>query len=306
MKILARGAWMICFACCACCALLAPMPARAQMDYVYGSIGTPGDTDNFVYVLFDEALTRTSAKWGSYVLRTVPEVPRNRQIRELGAGKGSTTLAILGTAHDIGEYLRPILIPIDKGLVGYRLLLIRRGDQERFSAVRTVADLKTFSFGQNFSWDDVGILRANGLAVQASEDFEGLFQMLNRGRFDALPRGLGEIQREFDGRKVLYPDLQIETTLLIHYPLPVYIWFQRSPAGAKLSARLEEGLRAMIADGTYDAIFRKYYRANLAELDVAHRRVLQLDNPLLPADTPLGDPRLWLSAEQLGAFAAQH
>jgi hypothetical protein len=292
---------MICFA---CCALWAQGRAWAQMDYVYGAIGKPGDTDNFVYALLDEALTRTSAKWGSFVLRTVPEVPRNRQIRELGAGKGSTTLAILGTAHDIGEYLRPILIPIDKGLVGYRLLLIRQGDQERFGAARNAADLKAFSFGQNFSWDDVDILRANGLTVQPGDDFEGLFQMLNRGRFDALPRGLGEIQREFSERKDLYPGLQVEKTLLIHYPLPVYLWFQRSSAGSKLSARLEEGLRSMIADGTYDAIFWKYNRAVLADLGLAHRRVLQLDNPFLPADTPLGDARLWLTPEQLGVAPA--
>ena len=300
---LARGAWMVCFACCAL--LLAPAPAPAQMDYVYGAIGKPGDTDNFVHVLFEEALTRTSAKWGPYVLRSVPEVPRNRQIRELGAGKGTTTLAILGTAHDIGEYLRPILIPIDKGLVGYRVLLIRRGEQERFSAVRTAVDLKTFTFGQNFSWDDVDILRANGLTVQAGDDFEGLFQMLARGRFDALPRGIGETQTEFSQRKDAYPDLQIEKSLLIHYPLPVYIWFQRSPAGSRLSARLEEGLRSMIADGTYDAIFYKYYHAALADLDLAHRRVLQLDNPLLPPNTPLGDGRLWATPDQLGGMTAK-
>jgi hypothetical protein len=299
MSRLARGAFLFCFACCAL--LLAQGPARAEMDYIYGYIGRADDHDNYVYALLDEALARTQGKWGDYGLRTVPEVPRNRQIRELETGKGSTiTMAVLGTAHDVGKHLRPVAIPVDKGLVGYRALLIRRSDQARFAAVRSAEDLKPFAFGQNFIWDDVDILKANGLTVQVGDDFEGLFQMLTRGRFDALPRGLGEISREFSERSELYPDMQIEKTLLIHYPLPIYFWFSRNPAGEKMAQRLEEGLWSMIDDGTFDRIFWKYNRAILQGLDLAHRRVIQLDNPFLPADTPLADTRLWLSPEQLG------
>ena len=295
---LAREAWRICFACCAL--LLAGRVQAEPMDYVYGYFSKTGDHDNYVFALIDEALTRTSAKWGPYTLHTVLEVPRNRQIRELETGTGSITFAVLGTAHDIGKHLRPILIPVDKGLVGYRLLLVRRADQKRFAHVREPGDLKQFSFGQNFIWDDVDILRANGLTVQTGDDFEGLFQMLNRSRFDAFPRGVGEIGREFIEYGPLYPDLEIEKDLLIHYPLPIYFWFPRNPAGEKLAERLEEGLRSMLADGAYDAIFWKYNRAVLQGLGLTHRRVLTLDNPFLPPDTPLDDARLWLTPEQLG------
>lgn len=298
MRRLARGAWMI--LCFACCALSAQAGLRAEMTYVYGYIGLSDDHDNYVYAVLDEALARTRGKWGSYVLRTVPEVPRNRQIRELETNTGSITLAVLGTAHDIGQHLRPVLIPVDKGLVGYRLLLIRHAEQGKFGAVRDLDDLKPFIFGQNFTWDDVDILRANGLAVQTGDDFEGLFQMLNRSRFDAFPRGVGEIGREFAEHQTPYPALQIEKSLVLHYPLPVYFWFSRSAEGEKLAERLEEGLRTMIGDGTYDGIFWKYNRTVLQGLDLARRRVLELNNPFLPADTPLGDARLWLTPEQLG------
>jgi len=301
---LARGAWTICFA---CCALLLALAARAEpMRYAYDYVGRPDHNDNFVYALVAEALNRTAAEWGPYDLQTVPEVPRNRQIRDLESGGGRITFAVLGPAHDIGRRLRPILIPVDKGLVGYRLLLVRRTDQPRFGAVREERDLKRFSFGQNFIWDDVEIMRANGLTVETGEDFDGLFQMLNRSRFDAFPRGIGEIGREFAEYSPQYPGLEIEKDLLIHYPLPIYFWFSRSPAGEKLADRLEEGLRSMIADGVYDFIFWKYNRTALQGLGLARRRVLNLDNPFLPADTPLGDTRLWLTPEQLGVVAAQH
>jgi len=287
---------MICFA---CCALLVQGRIHAEMTYVYGYIGPSDDHDNYVYAVLDEALSRTRGKWGAYLLRTVPEVPRNRQIRELETGTGSITLAVLGTAHDIGEHLRPVLIPVDKGLVGYRLLLIRRSEQAKFATVRDLDDLKLFTFGQNFTWDDVDILRANGLTVETGDDFDGLFQMLNRSRFDAFPRGIGEIGREFAEHQQLYPALQIEKTLVLHYPLPIYFWFSRGAEGEKLAARLEEGLRSMLADGSYDGIFWKYNRTMVKRLDLSRRRVLELNNPLLPADTPLDDARLWLSSDQL-------
>ena len=291
----ARGALMIC-----CALLLAHAVRAAPMAYVYGYFNPSDERDNYVYALLDAALSRTSAQWGPYELHTVPEVPRNRQIRELETGSGGITFAVLGTAHDIGKHLRPIPIPVDKGLEGYRLLLVRRADQPRFSSVHASADLKPFIFGQNFTWDDVDVLRANGLAVQTGDDFDGLFQMLNRGRFDAFPRGVGEIGREFLEYSQHDPGLAIEKDLVIHYPLPIYFWFPRTPEGDKRADRLEEGLRAMLADGGFDALFWKYHRAVLQGLGLAHRRVLELDNPFLPSETPLSDSHLWLSPEQLG------
>lgn len=282
-----------------CLLLAAQIGARAQMDYVYGTIRPADAKDDYVHALLDEALSRTQGKYGPYAITPVPELPRNRLVRVLEAGTGRINLAILGTAHGVGRKLRPILIPVDKGLVGYRLMLIRGARQAEFDRVRSIADLKRFSFGQDFTWDDVDILKANGLTVQTGEDFEGLFQMLMRNRFDVFPRGLGEIGREFEEHGGLYPDLRIEKGLLLHYPLPVYFWFSRNARGEALAARLEEGLRAMVADGTFDRIFWKFNRATLRGLDLDHRRVLELANPLLPPDTPLSDNRLWLSSGQL-------
>jgi hypothetical protein len=275
------------------------------MSYVYGYIGKVGDHDNYLYALVDAALARTRAKWGPYEVRTVAEVPRNRQIREIETGSGAITMAILGPAHDLARHLRPIAIPVDKGLVGYRMLMVREADLARFATFRSPVDLKPIVFGLNFTWDDVDILRANGLTVKTGDDFEGLFSMLMRSRFDAFPRGIGEIGREFDEHKDSYPALRLERTLLLHYPLPIYFWFARTPSGENMARRLEEGLWSMIGDGSFDQIFWKYHRPALQGLDLPHRRVLQLDNPFLPAGTPLSDSRLWLTPEQLGVLGVR-
>lgn len=296
----ARGALLACFAYC----LLFCAPAWAGMDYVYSGMGDADNHDDFVSMVLIGALDRTVPAYGPYRLRKIPELPRNRQVHDLENGSGEITFAILGTAHDIGAHLRPIRIPIDKGMVGYRVLLIRRERQADFAAVRTLDDLRRFSLGQNFSWDDTEILKANKLTVETGDDFEGLWQMLERKRFDAFPRGISEIAPELRLRGPTYPGLGIEKTLLLYYPLPLYFWFSPGPQGEALAKRLEAGMWSMINDGSYDALLWKFNRPALEGLDMARRRVLVLNNPLLPPQTPLNDPRLWVSPSQLGLVSA--
>lgn len=301
MRRAVRGALMVCFACC----LLLCASAKAEMAYVYSGLGDPETRDDFVSMLLAAALDRTVPAYGPYSVRKVSEQPRNRQIRDLESGAGTITFAILGTAHNVSAHLRPIRIPIDKGLVGYRILLIRHSQEADFAAVKSLDDLKRFSFGQGFSWDDADILRANDLTVQEGDDFEGLYQMLAKKRFDAFPRGISEAAPELRLRSSLYPELEIEKTLLLYYPLPLYFWFSHTPKGEEQAKRLEEGMWSMINDGSYDALLWKFNRSTLEGLDMAHRRVLVLNNPLLPPQTPLSDARLWVSPAQLGLMAAQ-
>jgi hypothetical protein len=289
-----------------CFAWLLGGSAKAEMAYIYSGMGEIESRDDFVSMLLIGALDRTVPVYGPYSLRKIAELPRNRQIWDLENGGGDINFAILGTAQNISEHLRPILIPIDKGMAGYRVLMIRHQQQPAFAATRTLDDLKKYNYGQGFSWDDVDILKANGLRVTTGDNFEGLYLMLARKRFDAFPRGLSEIVPEFRLRGPAHPELQIEKTLLLFYPLPLYFWFSRDAKGEALAKRLEEGLWGMINDGSYDTLFWKYNRSTLEGLDMPHRRVLVLNNPLLPPQTPLGDPRLWISPDQLGLMDVSH
>jgi hypothetical protein len=89
------------------------------------------------------------------------------------------------------------------------------------------------------------------------------------------------------------PELAIEKNLVFYYPLPMYFWFSRTEEGRRLAARAEEGMWAMIADGTYDRIFDAHQRHKIETLRLAKRRTLAIPNPLLGPETPLADRRLW-------------
>jgi hypothetical protein len=118
--------------------------------------------------------------------------------------------------------------------------------------------------------------------------------MLARGRFDFFSRGVGEVVDEYEARKKDLPDIAIERTLLVYYPWPRYFYCSNTPQGHRLASRLEKGLKSLIADrSAFDPIFDKYFGKCLQQLDLKSRRLLKIENPTLPPDTPLDRKEFW-------------
>jgi len=98
---------------------------------------------------------------------------------------------------------------------------------------------------------------------------------------------------EYDQRKERLPSLCIEDHIIFYYPLPMYFWFPKTAEGRRLAARAEEGMRMMIADGTYDRIFDKYQRSKIERLRLKDRKIFSITNPNVGPETPFADKRLW-------------
>ena len=239
------------------------------------------------------ALEKTKAKWGPY--RMVPSelMSERRQAFELKSGSGKLTVMYLGTTPDFERNLVPVRIPVDRNLGGYCIFLIRNGEQARFDAVKSLDDLRKFSYGLGLGWIDVDILKANRFKVVTGSSYDGLFEMLVNRRFDVFLRGAVEVLDEYDRRKTALPDMRIENGILFYYPLPMYFWFPKNDEGRRLSARAEEGMRAMIADGTYDRIFDRHQRHKIERLRLRERRMFTIHNPFVGPETPFADKRLW-------------
>jgi hypothetical protein len=141
----------------------------------------------------------------------------------------------------------------------------------------------------------VPILEGAGLTVVQGGSYEGLFKMLAARRFDAYNRSASEIWQELESRKGEIPGMAIERHLLLHYPLPAYFWFARSEQGRRLAERVRVGLDSMVADGTLEVMFDQQYAPLIAPLDLDHRKVIELPNPILGRHEPLRDVRLWYS-----------
>jgi len=272
--------------------------SRAQvMTYIYHAPESSLDV-RYLYhwEILRTALERTTPKWGAY--RMVPSgfMTERRQAFELKNATGKLSVMYLSTTPDFEQHLIPVRIPVDKNLGGYCVFLIHRNDRQRFANVRSLDDLRRFTYGLGLGWIDVDILKANGFRVVTGSSYDGLFEMLVNRRFDVFLRAATEVLDEYGQRKDSLP-LAIEDSIILYYPLPMYFWFPKTEAGRRMAARAEEGMRMMIADGTYDRIFDKYQRQKIEQLRLKDRRIFRITNPLLGPETPFADKRLWFDPQ---------
>lgn len=225
-------------------------------------------------------------------LQLVPfteNVTQNRGISLLEAG--DIDVIALGTNAEREAQLLPIKIDILRGIVGFRLLVIRSADQERITRMDDISLRKQLMFGLNSQWADLPIMRANGFSVVTSSDYENLFVMLAANRFDAFPRGLNEARRELDERKQNYPQLAIEKSKALYFPYPVYFWVNKN--NVALAKRIELGLTRSLADGSFRKLFESYHAAEITAIKKEKRKVILLDNTVLPAGNAKPDTSWW-------------
>lgn len=240
------------------------------------------------------ALQKTETRYGPFELhQSTHPMSSQRVALELLMPGGRINVFARATSPELEQRYLPVRLPIDKGLLGYRMFLVRDSDLPRFAAVRTLDDLRKLSVGQGKDWIDVPILRHGGFSVVEGSTYSGLFGMLSAGRFDFFSRGIDEAQREYRERRSTQPHMVIEPTLLLQYPLPVYFFLRRDAEGRLLAQRIAAGMEIMIRDGSLQALFQQYKGASIKAGQLQKRRVLQLRNPHLPPATPLSRSELW-------------
>jgi hypothetical protein len=241
----------------------------------------------FDYAL--QLLKLALSKAGPHYEIALAEVPMNqeRQMVELEAGR-AIDVAPMPTSAEREARLLVVRIPINKGVLGLRLGLIRKGDAARFAGVKTLEDLQHLRLAQGQQWPDTEILRANGVPVLTAPSYDGLFKMLIGRRFDYFPRSALEI---WDEQASNADTLEIEPHIALHYYYDAYYMLNR--ANTRLAEAIRQGLEKAIADGSADRLFDQHYGERLRQARLEQRVIIELKNPLLTPGTPLERRELW-------------
>lgn len=217
---------------------------------------------------------------------------QERQVLELEAGR-TIDVAPIPSSAEREQRLLAVRIPIQKGVLGWRLGLIRKGDRARFAGIGSLADLQRVRIAQGQEWPDTQILRANGIDVITAPKYEGLFPMLAGERFDYFPRSVNEIWDELESHA---GTLEVEPRIALHYPYDAYFMLNRN--NGALAEALRRGLEAAIADGSFDRLFDEYHGERLRKARLDQRIVIELRNPLMTGATPTDRPELWYQARK--------
>ncbi len=213
---------------------------------------------------------------------------QKRSLIDLARGQGIDVSWSM-TSKTREDMLLPVRIPVFKGLIGWRIPLVRTSDLKRFARIEDVTALSRLRVGQMHDWPDTGILKAQNFNVFSSSTYEGLFRMLAKGRIDYFPRSIVEIWREMDS----HPDLglSIEPSIVLRYPTAFYYFVSKERP--ELHDLIHKGLSSLKASGEFDALFMEHHADFIERAQLHQRKIITIDNAQLPDLNPLDQPELW-------------
>jgi hypothetical protein len=239
------------------------------------------------------ALEHTVEDYGPYQFTTdAPWMNTLQAKKQLQTGEQLNVFIAVTTPEWEQETLA-IKIPVRKGLLNYRLLLIHKDDQALFENITKLEELKALSVGLLHNWSITTILENQGFNIKRGSNYDGLFQMLDFHRFHYIPRGVNEIFSELEQRKAILSNVIIAPNIALYIPTPSYIFV--SPQYPRLAKRLEEGLEKIIQNGNFERLFQEHFSDNIKSANLNQRIILKLDESEAMKNNILERPEIWFT-----------
>ncbi|TCI02528.1 hypothetical protein EZV61_14340 [Corallincola luteus] len=208
---------------------------------------------------------------------------QGRAAMEIAEDPGSLSVVWTMTSSERESLLKPVPIPIYRGLLGFRVLVVRRQDLARFSHIRTIEQLKELRAVQGYDWPDIEILRANALPVDGYGTTSEMYRLLKEGFVDYFPRAVIEVDRELE---VLNDDsFAVLPDIALIYPTAGYFFTNHSDI--ELNTCLTQSMEKMIASGDFMTMFERYFGQSLRRYRYAEMATIVLANPLLETTRPI-------------------
>lgn len=237
------------------------------------------------------ALKHTGVNYNLYPSQKV--LTQGRAIKQLKANR-EISLVWSMTDKIREDELLPVRIPIYKGLIGWRLFLVTEDNYDVFNTFSTIQELRQYTPVQGHDWPDTKILQANGFEVVTATNFDEMFNIVRLERAGFFPRSIVEIWSEMANPEY-NRGLRIEPHLAIRYPTATYFFFNKK--NIVMKNLIETGLRRAIAAGEFDQLFLREHQHYIEQANIKNRIVFELENPVLPENTPLQEAQFWYTVE---------
>ncbi|ATC57284.1 hypothetical protein [Vibrio anguillarum] len=232
---------------------------------------------NNTHAYYHELLQKSLEEQGVKVniIITPDHVPQKR-ISKMVENNQLSLMWFLQT-QERDERYAGINIPLTKGLIGKRILLIPPQLQPTFDTIHSLSDLQKagLTAGLGVKWYDVEVWRNNDLKVyQQDGDWRNLYQKLSaEGPIHYFPRGMNEVS---DEAKSL-PYLTIEQRLILQYQSDFI--FYLSQETERYQPIIDRALRKAQNSGLMDKLIEKHWGNSLEALHPESRTIIHLDIP---------------------------
>ncbi|GEA61315.1 hypothetical protein VCO01S_25080 [Vibrio comitans NBRC 102076] len=209
-------------------------------------------------------------------LTDYPDAKDEGNIFNLGADALVTVAG--NTKFDQHTFL-PVNQPLCMGLLGHRILIIRRQDIAKFSDI-SEDNLKALKAGIPATWADADLFRSNGYQVFEQGSLDTIFADLQLGLCDYVALGANEVQAIYHEFAEQFEGLVIEPSMMLYYPFPLVFYVH--PEKEQLASEINSGLQRSRRSGALRSLFDKHYGETVTDMDLLSRRQIELENPLLP------------------------
>lgn len=256
----------------------------------YPSRQSDKDTRNdYPVELLTAALKATEKEYGACKLVGVGPMNQKRAIKSVIDNK--IDIAWVPATANNNKVLSPIKVPLRKGLLGWRLLLVNESDLSKFSEVDTLAELSEFKTGFGADWQDLPVMQKNFDSVVLSNTYEQLFKLLHKKRFEFFSRGLHEAWDEIEYHKADDYQFAVLDHIMLRYKAVDLFYVNKQ--NKQLQKRLSKGMNKIIINGTFNDLFYSYYSYFIDTANINLKTVIELENPNFPDDVAFKDPQLW-------------
>ena len=130
--------------------------------------------------VLESVLNATVASYGQWQLQEdLTDYPLAADEASVFRSKGFDIFGtVAGNAKLADEKKTLIPLPLMKGLLGYRILIIRAEDKAKFAAIKSAQQLQKLRMGIPKTWADAELFRHNGYQVEEEGSFDDLFERL--------------------------------------------------------------------------------------------------------------------------------
>lgn len=249
----------------------------------------------FKQTVLEEALEHTKDEYGDYkIYISNKQINIKRAKNALSSGGQQINTYVAITTKEWEEKAIPIRIPLRRGLISYRLPIVKKSNTHLFENIESSEDLKKLKVGLIRGLTTNKIMKEHGFKVEESTKTENLFVMLDKERFHYTIRGVHEAFDLVEAKNASdlgHDELVVAPNVAIYIPTPTYLFVAKEDP--ELAERLERGLRMMTKDGTLERLFNEFFADDLEQAKLKSRKIIRIDDPWLPEATPLDDKSLW-------------
>jgi len=237
-------------------------------------------------------LDETKEEYGDYLLQPIVIETGQERTSVMLERNEFIDIAWRMTSKTLEDRLQAVYVPLLKGMMGYRIFIIRADEQIRFPKDILLSELKAMPVGQGVNWADTDILKSNDFTV-VEGSFSNLIKMLAKDRFSYFPRALHEPWQEIKNNNAFL----VEQNLALKYNSPIFFFVNK--ANTRLNDRINLGLKKLIESGEFDSFFTNHPMTSgiLDKVRLSTRTVFELTNPFISDKTQalVNDKNLWLN-----------